>query len=69
MSESVTENFIITVTCDICGHNNSHNGDCYHCGGRSEERLVKGRWKTVLVKNPTIPMQGYYNPDIIEVPQ
>ena len=59
--------FIITVTCDLCGHNNSRNGACYHCGGETKEQLIKGRWKTVLTRKPTIPMQGFYNRDVIEV--
>lgn len=60
---------IITWTCDLCGTNNdgSHR-DCRHCGGETKEMLVKGKYKTVLVKKPTIPMQGYYNPHVVELP-
>ena len=56
---------IITRTCDLCGWNNdNNNGPCRRCGGQTEERLVKGRWQTVLVKPPTEPMQSYYNPAV-----
>jgi hypothetical protein len=59
---------IITWTCDLCGTNNdgSHK-DCRHCGGITEERLIKGNWKTVLVKKPTIEMRGYYNYKVMEL--
>jgi hypothetical protein len=56
---------ILTWTCDLCGHNNdNNNGPCRHCGGQTEERLVKGRYVTVVVKKPTIELRGYYNPRV-----
>lgn len=58
--------FIITVTCDLCGYNNCRNGACSHCGGETKEMLIKRRYRPVIVKPPTIPMQGYYNPDVLE---
>lgn len=58
---------ILTWTCDLCGWNNdNNNGPCRKCEGQTEERLVKGRWRTVLVKPPAKPMQSYYNPKVIE---
>jgi hypothetical protein len=59
---------IITRTCDFCGWNNdNNNGPCRKCGGQAEERLVKGKYRTVIIQEPTIPMQGYYNPDLRKV--
>lgn len=56
---------ILTWTCDLCGHNNDNNdGPCRHCGGQTEERLVKGKWRTILTKAPTIKLVGYYNPAV-----
>lgn len=58
---------IFTWTCDLCGHNNdNHNGDCHNCKGRTEERRVRGKYKIVIVKEPEIKMQGYYNPDVVQ---
>jgi hypothetical protein len=58
---------IWTWTCDLCGHCNDNNpGPCRHCGGRTEERLVGGRYITFAVKRPTIPLQGYYNARVRE---
>ena len=56
---------IITWTCDLCGHaNDNNNGPCRHCGGQTEERLRKGKWRTVVVKRPMIELKGYYNPAV-----
>lgn len=58
---------IVTWTCDLCGWNNdNNNGPCHHCGGQTEEVLVRGRYKTVVTKKPTIPMSGYYSPAVRE---
>lgn len=58
---------ILTWTCDLCGHcNDNNNGPCHHCGGKTEERRVKGRYVTFAVKRPTIAMRGYYNPRVRE---
>jgi hypothetical protein len=57
---------ITTKTCDLCGWNNdSTHGSCRRCGGQTEERLIRGKWRTVLTKPPTIAMTGYYNPDVV----
>jgi hypothetical protein len=59
---------IITVVCDLCGWaNDNNNGPCRRCGGRTEERMVKGKLRTVIVEKPKIALKGYYNPSIKEV--
>jgi len=61
---------ILTWTCDLCGWNNDNNsGACRKCGGQTKEMLVRGKWKIVIVKKPTIAMRGYYNPAVFENPQ
>lgn len=60
---------IVTHTCDLCGWNNDNNlGPCSRCGGETKEKLIRGKWRTVIVKKPTLAMTGYYNPDVREVP-
>ena len=60
---------ILTWTCDLCGHNNdNNNGPCRHCGGQTEERCVRGKWVTIVVKKPTIELLGYYNPRVRKAP-
>lgn len=60
---------IVTTTCDLCGWNNDNNfGPCRKCGGQTEERLIRGRYRTIIVKKPDIPLRGYYNPDVREAP-
>ena len=56
---------ILTWTCDLCGYaNDNNNGPCRHCGGLTEEKMQKGKWRTVIVKAPTIELKGYYNPNV-----
>jgi hypothetical protein len=44
---------IITWVCQFCGWANDNNdGPCRKCGGQTEERLVKGKWRTVTVRQP-----------------
>jgi len=53
---------IITRTCDVCGYaNDNNNGPCHNCGGQTEQRLIRGRWQTVLITEPTRPQTGFYN--------
>jgi len=60
---------IVTWTCPLCGWNNDNNdGPCRHCRGQTEERRVKGRWRTVIVKEPEIEMKGYYDPSVRKQP-
>ena len=56
---------ILTWTCDLCGWgNDNNNGPCRRCGGQTEERLIRGKYRTLIVKPPTIELHGYYNPNI-----
>jgi hypothetical protein len=56
---------ILTRTCDLCGWNNDNNdGSCRHCGGETEERLIRGKWWTFMTKEPSIPLKGTYNPKV-----
>lgn len=57
---------IVTILCDFCGWANDNNfGPCHKCGGHVEEKRVRGKYKTVIVKKPDIPMpHGYYNQDL-----
>jgi len=55
---------ILTRTCDLCGNNDNNDGPCRKCGGQTEERQVRGKWRTFIVKQPTIPLKEYYNPNV-----
>ncbi len=45
---------IITWICGLCSWANDNNaGPCRRCGGQTEERLVRGKWKTITIKEPT----------------
>ena len=58
---------IITTTCDLCGWNNDNNdGPCHRCGGQTEEKRIRGKWKTVMTKKPTMELRGFYNPAVID---
>jgi hypothetical protein len=47
---------ILTWTCEFCGWSNDNNdGPCRKCGGHTEKRMVKGRWRTVLIQQPRPP--------------
>ena len=60
---------IVTTTCDLCGWNNDNNpGPCRRCGGQTEEKLVRGKWRTYIVTPPKIKLQGYYNPAVKTAP-
>jgi hypothetical protein len=60
---------ILTWTCDLCGYNNDNNNACRHCGGQTEEQLVKGKLRTVIIRKPAAALHGYYNPNVIEATQ
>jgi hypothetical protein len=32
--------------------NDNNDGPCHRCGGHTEMRLVRGRWKEVTIKEP-----------------
>ena len=50
---------IVTWTCPFCGWNNDNNdGPCHDCGGQTEERMIKGKWRSVTVKPPREGMGG-----------
>lgn len=49
---------ILTWVCQFCGWANDNNdGPCRKCGGQTEERMVKGRWRTVVIKPPRLDAQ------------
>jgi hypothetical protein len=60
---------IINQTCDLCGWNNDNNdGPCRKCGGQTKEKLIRGKWRTVIVRAPEIELHGYYNPAVMQLP-
>ena len=70
---------IVTRTCDLCGWNTGprtmrtrrarwNNDACRHCGGQTEERLIRGKWQTIMVKPPTMELQGFHNPAVLTDP-
>lgn len=45
---------ILSWRCDFCGWmNDNNNGPCHRCGGHTEMRMTKGRWKEVVIKQPS----------------
>jgi hypothetical protein len=56
---------ILTWICDLCGWANDNNDKpCRHCGGQTEQRLIRGKWRIIVIKEPTLELKGSYNPNV-----